>query len=123
MICCHESTEGLLSTFGVWGGPGDDAPHQAAIEQHFLREAVVPAEMLQVLPPLGPLGRRTHGWNFSSIAKHSGTSMKRRSKILPKELGICGKRDSQTLKFWTLRKMLKPVEVAEVLCKTTESMS
>lgn len=50
-----------LCTFWVRRGPGDDAAHQAAVEQHFLGEAVVFAEMLQVLPPLGPLGRRTHG--------------------------------------------------------------
>lgn len=65
---------GGASTFGVRGGPRDDAPHQAAVEQHFLGEAIVPAEMLQVFPPLGSLGRSTHGCNFTSITKHNGTS-------------------------------------------------
>lgn len=71
--------KGEYSTFGVWGGPRYDAPHQAAVEQNFLGEAVVPAEMLQVFPPLGSLGRCAHGWNFSSIAKHqSSTSTTKR---------------------------------------------
>lgn len=64
-ICRHKSVG--FSTFWVWGGPGDDAPHQAAVEQHFLGEAVVFTEMLQVLPPLVPLGWWTHGWNFSNL--------------------------------------------------------
>lgn len=94
------------STFGVWGGPRDDAPHQAAVEQHFLGEAVVPAEMLQVLPPLRSLGRRTHGWKFSSSAKHhSRTSTTKRScEMLLTEQGICGIRDFRALKFFPLRK-------------------
>lgn len=52
---CHHKSVGF-STFWVWGGPGDDAPHQAAVEKHFLGEDVVFTEMLQVLPPLVPLG-------------------------------------------------------------------
>lgn len=42
----------LFCTFGDGGGPGDDAPHKTAVEQEFLGEAMV----LQVLPPLSPLG-------------------------------------------------------------------
>lgn len=110
---------GGCSTFGVWGGPRDDAPHQAAVEQHFLGEAVVPAEMLQVLPPLRSLGRRTHGWKFSSSAKHhSRTSTTKRScEMLLTEQGICGIRDFRALKFFPLRKKWKPLQV---LCSHRE---
>lgn len=56
-----------MSTFGGRGGPGDDAPHQAAVEQDFLGKSVISAEISQALPPLGPLGWRTHGRSY----KHS----------------------------------------------------
>lgn len=106
--------KGEYSTFGVWGGPRYDAPHQAAVEQNFLGEAVVPAEMLQVFPPLGSLGRCAHGWNFSSITKHqSSTSTTKR---------ICTMCDFEAPKVvfffhWEKKKVWKPLEV---LCSHRE---
>lgn len=71
----HQSAGGTLpsrqtanaSTFRVGGGPGDDAPHQAAVEQDLLGKSMISTEVLQVLPPLGSLGRRAHGGSY----KHS----------------------------------------------------
>lgn len=57
-------------TLRVWRGPGDDAPHQAAVEQDFPGEAVVFAEMLQVTPHLVCLTWRKHGWRLA-IVKYS----------------------------------------------------
>lgn len=60
----------IFGTFGVRGGPGDDAAHQAAVEEDFPREAVLSAEMLQVAPHLVGLAWRKHGWKLT-IAKYS----------------------------------------------------
>lgn len=110
------------STFGVGGGPRDDAPHQAAVEQNFLGESVVPAEMLQVFPPLGSFGRCAHGWNFSSIAKHhSSTSTTKRScTMLLTAHGICAICEFQAPKVffhWGKKKLWKPLGV---LCSHQE---
>ena len=53
-------------TWGGGGGPGKEAAHQTAVEQQLLGDAVVPAEMLQVLPPLGPLSRGRHGLSLTA---------------------------------------------------------
>lgn len=47
----------VYCTFGIRGGPGEDASHQTAVEKDFLGEAMVFVEMLQVLPLVGT----THG--------------------------------------------------------------
>lgn len=57
-------------TFGVWRGPGDDAAHEAAVEQDFLGEAMVFTDVLHVLPPLVPFSWCTHGCSLSTV-KHS----------------------------------------------------
>lgn len=56
------------STFGVGGCPGNEAPHQAAVQQDLGGEAVTPAQVLQPLPPLAPLGAHAGATNTGWVS-------------------------------------------------------
>lgn len=56
------------STFSVGGCPGNEAPHQAAVQQDLGGEAVTPAQVLQPLPPLAPLGAHAGATNTGWVS-------------------------------------------------------